>query len=712
MIGDYTFTINDLACQPIYTDDLTLAYSLQPNAYFYKRTLSGELSFVQVDYEYIISQPFDTRFNVNIYKSGDLYFKGYFTRIDCKENIDDGVIKVALLADDPYDAILNGYGAAHNIIPLKPVLQRIQLDKRPILQTYVSGSSTVSCLLSGNYWEQEVTDSSASDSDLVNKYHFRHAGRATEIKITAQGGAPTTFNGTYSGTLNYRSTAYGTFQYGKFTKSGSTDYIEIEESTTGTNRFWFYVVWRNGQAAYSVIYNPAEDLYATPTFTPDTGGYTGTLLANISTTWIWARYLTNVKTSGTEVAVDLLENDLVTNNRNYKYALIKVFYNVYMTPNSSTTPTIYGRNADGNYFAPPSTELGTKFYPIAKDKWINASIWLSFQDIDPTFEVAWRSTYALKDAYDLVSVIDLLLKQINPDYYFTEANSQFLYGGAAIKADTTRLFLTQKTNILRGEYDQPAQKAEVSLKQILDMLDVIYQCKWHMDGNALHIEHISYYKQGRTYFPVGAVSLDLREETHARHYKPYTFQANKYSYDKSDAFETLRSSFSDSVTDIFQGEPLKIISPNVNAGKVEEASVSNFNPDVDYMLLNPNGVNNDGFALLAPTLVGSTYILPYVTINLGGISYIVQNGYLSFYDLVPKYHTYDVPSKTIEVNGEAFTGTVKVKKTKKQSIWFTSEEDLPPAKLVKTNEGSGLIEKMEINLTSRRVDLSLRYDTY
>jgi hypothetical protein len=712
MIGDYTFTINGLACQPIYTDDLTLVYSLQPNAYFYKRTLSGELSFVQADYEYIMSQPFNTRFNVNIYKSGDLYFKGYFTRIDCKENKDDKVIKVALLADDPYDAILNGYSTAHNIIPLKPVLQRIQLDKRPILQTYVSGSSTVSCLLSGNYWEQEVTDSSASDEDLANIYHFRHAGRATEIQITAQGGAPTSFNGTYSGTLNYRNTSYGIFQHGIFTKSGSTDYIEIEESTNGTNRFWFYVVWRNGQAAYSVIYDPAEDLYATPTFTPDTGGYTGTLSANISTTWIWARYLTNVKTSGGEVAMDLPENDLVTNNRNYKYALIKVFYNVYMTPNSSTTPTGYGRNADGNYFAPPSTEPGTKFYPIAKDKWINASIWLSFQDIDPTFEVAWRSTYTLKDAYDLVSVIDLLLKQINPDYYFTEANSQFLYGGAPIKADTTRLFLTQKTNILRGEYDQPAQKAEVSLKQILDMLDVIYQCKWHMEGNALHIEHISYYKNGRTYYPVGAVSLDLREEAHVRHYKSYTFQANKYSYDKSDAFETLRSSFSDSVTDIFQGEPLKIISPNVNAGKVEEASVSNFNPDVDYMLLNPNGVNNDGFALLAPTLVGSTYTLPYVNINVGGINYVVQNGYLSFYDLVPKYHTYDVPSKTIEVNGEAFMGTVKVKKTKKQSIWFTSDEDLPPARLVKTNEGNGLIEKMEINLISRRVDLSLRYDTY
>ena len=711
MIGDYTFKINDIDCNPIYGDDLKLEYTLRNKDYYHDISLKGELTFVQTDYNYIMSQPFETKFLVVIYRKGAIYFSGYFTRIDAKENTDDKTIKVSLTAIGAYDAILNGYDTAHNIIPLKPVLQRIQLDKRPILQTYVSGSSTVSCLLSGNYWEQEVTDSSASDSDLVNKYHFRHAGRATEINITAQGGAPTTFNGTYSGTLNYRSTVYGIFQYGKFTKSGSTDYIEIEESTTGSNRFWIYNVYRNAQAAYGVIYNPAEDLYATPTFTPS-GGYTGTLLANISTTRIWARYLTNIKTSGTDVAMDLLENDLVANNRNYKYALIKVFYNLYMTPNSSTTPTIYGRNADGNYFAPPSTELGTKFYPIAKDKWINASIWLSFQDIDPTFEVAWRSTYLLKDAYDLVSVIDLLLKQINPAYYFTEANSQFLYGGAAIKADTTRLFLTQKTNILRGEYDQPAQKAEVSLKQILDMLDVIYQCKWHMVGNALHIEHISYYKKGQTYLALDIVSADLTNGTHSRHYRPYTFQANKYSYDKSEAFETLRSSFSDSVTDIFQGEPLKIISPNVNAGKVEEASVPNFNPDVDYMLLNPNGVNNDGFALLAQTLVGSTYILPYVNINLGGISYVVQNGYLSFYDLVPKYHTYDVPSKTIEVNGKAFTGTVKVKKTKKQSIWFTSDEDLPPARLVKTNEGDGFIEKMSINLTSRRIDLSLRYDTY
>ena len=49
---------------------------------------------------------------------------------------------------------------------------------------------------------------------------------------------------------------------------------------------------------------------------------------------------------------------------------------------------------------------------------------------------------------------------------------------------------------------------------------------------------------------------------------------------------------------------------------------------------------------------------------------------------------------------------------KKQSLWISYPSDLTPYGLIQTNEGLGFIEKMEINLTSRRVDLSLRYDTY
>ena len=63
---------------------------------------------MQADYNYIMSQPFETKFLVVIYRKGAIYFSGYFTRIDAKENTDDKTIKVALTAIGAYDAILNG----------------------------------------------------------------------------------------------------------------------------------------------------------------------------------------------------------------------------------------------------------------------------------------------------------------------------------------------------------------------------------------------------------------------------------------------------------------------------------------------------------------------------------------------------------------------------------------------------------------------------
>ena len=53
-----------------------------------------------------------------------------------------------------------------------------------------------------------------------------------------------------------------------------------------------------------------------------------------------------------------------------------------------------------------------------------------------------------------------------------------------------------------------------------------------------------------------------------------------------------------------------------------------------------------------------------------------------------------------------------LKMIKRQSLWITSVNDMAIHGLIRTNAGNGFIEKMSINLTSRRIDLSLRYDTY
>ena len=799
MIGDYTFKINDIDCEPVYNDAMKLEHVLKQNEYYYSATLSGELSFMGVDYDYIMAQPFDTRFNIDIYYLGELYFSGYFARTDCLENIDDHVIKVQLTTDDAYSSLLNGYDKTHNIVPLKPVLQNIQIDKRPLVQVYVAGSKTVSCFLAGSYWEQDVNEIIYDGSKLIGDYHFSLARETGYINITGTSNYPIV--GTYTG-------------YGNTFMKTTGDYkiVRVYKNPTYSNEMYIRLVRVSDEKVlyYSVDFDNEVGERTLGIYT--NSGATGEPLMKYSFTRIYSRYLTDIKIVRQLTAYDIPINDIVTNNPNYRYVIGYVADTFHITDNYSTEPTEYGRNDIDSYFTPPTSAYGDKFYPIAKDRWILYSIWFSFSYMDWLIETDWRNTYVLKDAFSLSSVIDLLLKQISPSFYFDEANSIFLYGSASVGLND-KLFITPKTNITKSNYNQAAQKAELSLKQILDMLWGVFSCKWHMEGNALHIEHISFYKKGRTYFPVGNISIDLLEETHARYYFPYVFLKNNYSYDKQDLAESIRFKYTDSTTDVFSGLPIKILSNFVEASKIDEVLVSHFNPDVDYMLLNPGNIEATGFALLFAeyvvyanlidkedaqflynyglTLEGdvyssfgmrtsgfiyvnpgenitfievplvicwfrayksfitfylgssttvnppentmyarvafsyaqddlvmvrglilSGYKVPYATLSIEGSQYKIQNGNLSYYKLIPNYHVYDLPAATVEINGEVYTGNIMLKMIKKQSLWITSVNGMAIHGLIRTNAGNGFIEKMSINLTSRRIDLSLRYDTY
>ena len=152
------------------------------------------------------------------------------------------------------------------------------------------------------------------------------------------------------------------------------------------------------------------------------------------------------------------------NNNNYRYVIGYAIDTCYITTNYSAQPTEYGLNNVGSYFTTPGSLFGDKFYPVAKDRWITASIWFSFSYYDWLIEPEWRNTYVLRDAFELSSVIDRLLKQISPDYYFDESNSIFLYGEGSLKGNNYRLYITPKTNITKSNYNQAAQKAELIFK--------------------------------------------------------------------------------------------------------------------------------------------------------------------------------------------------------------------------------------------------------
>ena len=65
--------------------------------------------------------------------------------------IRDSDKKVTVQPDtiDDYNEVLAGLEKEYNLITLAPSIQRITINKRPLIQIYVPGDSIVSCFLGG-----------------------------------------------------------------------------------------------------------------------------------------------------------------------------------------------------------------------------------------------------------------------------------------------------------------------------------------------------------------------------------------------------------------------------------------------------------------------------------------------------------------------------------------------------------------------------------
>lgn len=165
----------------------------------------------------------------------------------------------------------------------------------------------------------------------------------------------------------------------------------------------------------------------------------------------------------------------------------------------------------------------------------------------------------------------------------------------------------------------------------------------------------------------------------------------------------------DDVTQMFEGNPIDIVSKYVNPTNIEQVEVAQFTSDIDYIVLNPNNISQDGFVLLSAEWDGEEYRLPFYELTLDGIDYVLQNGYVAFVYL-QQYYAYDMPAKQYKMNG-ILQQAQGVKKLKTQTINFPARTDPDTLQLIKTNLGNGTIQKMSLNLSSRNANTTLKYDT-
>ena len=712
------------AVNPIYKDDLSLDYELETNQRFYRAKLSGKLNFVRSDYDFIDSAPFDTEFFLYIEKSDDWgqtynqYYKAKFMKTDCTFNDDDKLVTVQPETADEYNDVLAGIEKEYNLVELAPEIEFLTLRKRPLIQIYVPGDDIVSCFLGGTNWEQDATATTDQDA-LIHTYHFSLCNILKEINITGDG-TPSDIVGLYSGRMNDNSTS-NEFS-GNLYSANNKYYIYITQGKTEGPPMGKVIVEIRRMSDNAALFRYARLDEGEPFDTLEFdlsavsgSGATSTLHADMKSYNIYARYLCDVEKINDVNTYPIPSSDIVENNRNYHRVAKYGIDIAYISNNYSDEPTEYGMADNGKYFAPPAMP-GYVFYPIAQSTWKYASIWFSFDAFDWLLEEQARKAYTLRDAYTLASCINVLLKEFAPNvtHEATTDYSQFLYGTSnPISGQSFKLLISQKSNIINGEYQTPAQKAPITLQQITNMLRDVYKCYWYIEDGKFKIEHVNWFRNGGAYGGSPIIGYDLTQLENVRNGKKWGFATSEYSFDKIDMPERYQFEWMDDVTTPFEGMPIEVTSKYVTAGKIEEINISNFTSDIDLMLLNPGAISSDGFALFAAVTPsgGGQLELPFTRQTVGNVEYYLQNGYLAFINIQPTYWRYDMPARNFKINNSP-TYALGIERKKKQTLNFPAGETEPnPTQLIKTYLGNGQVDKLSVNLCSRSIKATLKYDT-
>lgn len=712
--------------RPNYKDDLTLDYELETNQRFYRAKLSGKINFVRADYDIINDAPFDSEFFLYIEKSDDWgqtydqYYKAKFMKTDCTFNDDDKLVTVQPGTIDQYNDVLAGLEKEYNLIELTPQIEFLTIRKRPLIQIYVPGDSIVSCFLGGTNWEQDA-NATTDQNALIQTYHFALCNILKEIQITSHG-SPEVISGLYVGRVS-TGVSPDEFMGDLYPELNVNYYIHIAQKLVAgglpIGLAGVEIRRRSDDVAMFRFTKITQEPFDTLEFdltAVEGSGATGTMHADMKSYNIYARYLVDVDKIDDLDTYPLPSDDIVDNNRNYRRAIGYAIDVAFISKNFSDTPTEWGLADSGKYFAPPYSIYGQTFYPIARSTWRYASLWFGFYLMDWILEEKARKAYTLRDAFTLSSCINVLLKEFAPGitHEATPEYSQFLYNtNNPISGQSFKLLISQKSNIINGEYQAPAQKAPVTLQQIMTMLRDIYKCYWYIEDGKFKIEQVSWFRNGGSYGYNPIIDYDLTQLENVRNGKKLAFATSEYSFDKVDMPERYQFEWMDDVTTPFEGLPIEITSKYVTAGKIEEINISNFTSDIDLMLLNPGAISSDGFALFAAVTPsgGGQLELPFTRQTVDNVEYYLQNGYLAFINIQPTYWAYDMPARNFKINNSP-NYAIEIERKKKQTLNFPAGTTDPnPMQLVKTYIGNGQVDKLSVNLCSRNIKATLKYDT-
>lgn len=737
----------------------------ESNQEFFRDSISGKITLWKKDYDFINSQSINSNLYFCIVKNNEFLIDSIFNKIDCKYDSFKKSVELKLSSHDKYKQILDNYEKTFDLIKLSTKKSKITLTKRAIVQIYIKGESVISSYAGGTYWEDDVKEVITDENALLKKYYFSKGPMQYEYSNKSIGFSAviqksdtwTDSNGNtikfikvankgddigsifLPGVGTYYIEGYGPRLYDDTNiqirkgqpQSGYTDlFYDLYQIqlTIGGKKYYSRKAYAKYDSDDFIITNQSNTAY------PMTGGiYLGD---GIIINSIWGRLICDVDTAYGTQLYDLPYDDFAINRSNYKKCIGLRFtenentlVHFEYSAESSEDATSYGLNDFGTYFVMPYSIDNRNYYPVCKSAWANTSIWVYFGNdaagytAFENFISKYYKQYTIKDAMHIADIISSLLKEINPalKHEATLEYSNFLYSNNNNLASSNylgacQLYITQKTNILKGEYDQAAQKSEITLKAILEMLRDSFRCYWFIDNeNRFRIEHISYFLNGGSYSNSNNVQLDLTSKKDIFNKQFLLYSQYELDYSKSELNSQYSFKWMDDSTDSMANLVVDFKNNYLLDTSSEEITVNNFSADIDYMLFNPDNFSDDGYAiLLADKNTKKVPIIKNTLLNnlWKKFEYTVytQNWYMSWNNLIHHY-SYDLPGNRLSLNNIESLHVNGIKHILNHSIKIQIQNFvLDKYRLIKTKIGNGQIESISTDINTQVSEISLSYD--
>lgn len=754
-------------------------YKKETGQVFFRNSLEGSIKIFGTDFDFINSQSLETKYVLIVTNSdGKVLALNSFAKTGCKLDTTRHSIELKLSSIDRYSKLMNKYDNTYDLIKLSPAITPLTLTKRLLYQFYIQGTNSVSCYANGTYWEQDVNEAIDDANALRNKYYF--AENFTKQEIVIEKEQSEYFAGTYirdesyngykwihttksnlvfwldplsdSEKANYDTAAW---PYGSILNAATGSH---PMNTTGESINSLYWIKFNDTKTFGSQNTPnlkSKSVYCTSyadkkfdgVFNSGSGAdyklnkvldntYAFNLRDCLIDYTIWGRILADVDTAieqstgQTKTLYDLPKDDFISERVNYRKCIGLIGLQVKQTDYTVAHPTKYGRNDCGKYFTNNFVDAFTKTehmpVPISRSSWANTSLWAIIPDTWSIFENQFRSEYILKDAFSLADVIKALLHKIDPLVKFeaTSEYSQFLYGGDTstpiISFDGSRVgyvpFIAPKSNVLKGNYGQAAQKAEITFEQVMNMLRDCFRCYWYIDNdNHLRIEHISYFMKGLSYTSPN-IQLDLTKKYDKFNKKAILYAQEATSYNKDDLSSRYEFNWMDDSTDTFDDMEINVNSVYIQSDKTEEINSEVFSTDIDLMLYAPDKFSNDGFVLMmANKDTGKVPIAAVSGLRDDEYAYTYSatpQNYLCSWLYLARYYMLDMPAYHIEYTRAPLTGAYRVtgiKQFKQQDIEFQTSKKIDLNKAIKTSVGTGIIDSLSVNIDTQLISATLVY---